>query len=356
MKLKKLPILAQDIARTLSYDFQSAVVPVFPFQVDVEVTNLCNLKCVTCALGYEDGMKRKKGFMDFELFKKIADQLEGRYVKVWLNGIGEPLMHKHIVEMTDYISARIKYKTAFTTNGILLTEDMSRKLLATNIHTIKISFDATDKDQYARIRIGGDFEKVVENTLRFLELKKELIENSRLPLKLTPPQIIVSCLSNLQGSSLDDFHAFWKDKDVLVYSQGLITYSGEVPKAADYQENAQPAFKTHTYPCRRLWGRMTILQDGQVSICCLDVNGTMIIGDANKESLKTIWNGYRMKQLRKLHTQLEHPGICASCLFYEGRVPSRSFLLKKLFTQSWLTTKQETMRAYSFITQKVLSL
>ena len=40
--------------------------------IQFEVTNSCNLKCKMCPVN--NGMKREKGFMDFNLFKKVLDE------------------------------------------------------------------------------------------------------------------------------------------------------------------------------------------------------------------------------------------------------------------------------------------
>ena len=41
-----------------------------PVSVSAELTNNCNLQCPDCASG-SGLMKRKRGFMDIELFKKV---------------------------------------------------------------------------------------------------------------------------------------------------------------------------------------------------------------------------------------------------------------------------------------------
>ena len=41
--------------------------PNFPYLVDVELTNNCNLKCIFCG---QQAMRRQKGFMSEELLKK----------------------------------------------------------------------------------------------------------------------------------------------------------------------------------------------------------------------------------------------------------------------------------------------
>src|SRR4030067_549370 len=54
----------------LSYIMRINRIP-FITGITIEVTNSCNLKCKVCPT---TTMKRKKGLMDFGLFKKIIDE------------------------------------------------------------------------------------------------------------------------------------------------------------------------------------------------------------------------------------------------------------------------------------------
>ena len=41
-------------------------------KIYVEITNHCNLNCIMCN---NDKLKRKRGFMDISLYKKIIDEI-----------------------------------------------------------------------------------------------------------------------------------------------------------------------------------------------------------------------------------------------------------------------------------------
>ena len=43
----------------------------FPFYIDIEVTNACNMDCNMCNRRL---MQRAIGYMDFEIFKKVVDE------------------------------------------------------------------------------------------------------------------------------------------------------------------------------------------------------------------------------------------------------------------------------------------
>jgi len=65
----------------------------------LELTNYCNLRCVKCPYPQ---MTREKGYMDFDLFKTIINQLASWNRGIWVSGIGESLLHPRIFDMLDY--------------------------------------------------------------------------------------------------------------------------------------------------------------------------------------------------------------------------------------------------------------
>jgi len=53
------------LSRTVYNPFINSKIPA---SLQIGATNYCNLNCICCSA---DRMKRKKGYMDFDLFKKI---------------------------------------------------------------------------------------------------------------------------------------------------------------------------------------------------------------------------------------------------------------------------------------------
>jgi MoaA/NifB/PqqE/SkfB family radical SAM enzyme len=61
--------------------------------------------------------------------------------------------------------------------------------------------------------------------------------------------------------------------------------------------------------CTSLYRYMAVLWDGRVDICCKDVAGHLIVGDANTQRLKDIWHCRQYEVLRK-------KGHCDGCEVY----------------------------------------
>ncbi len=53
---------------------QKLVLKSMPYQIDIEPTNICNLRCPLCSTG-ADAQTRKKTILTFENFKKLIDNI-----------------------------------------------------------------------------------------------------------------------------------------------------------------------------------------------------------------------------------------------------------------------------------------
>lgn len=51
--------------------------------------------------------------------------------------------------------------------------------------------------------------------------------------------------------------------------------------------------------CRRLWTQPVINWNGEMNICCYDKNGTIQIGNMEKNSFSELWFGKAMQNMRK---------------------------------------------------------
>ena len=117
--------------------------------------------------------------MDFDLFKKIIDQLESNIESITLASRGEPTLHKELERMLKYISGKF-LATKINTNGSLLNDNLIHTILSNDIQSIVFSIDAADKDLYEKLRVNGNFDKTLKNVKRFVEIKEKEYPNSRL--------------------------------------------------------------------------------------------------------------------------------------------------------------------------------
>lgn len=110
----------------------------YPREIQVEVTNACNLKCAMCP--HTHGLVPQEDF-SVALFEHLLTHNPAPH-RLVLTGWGEPLMHKQffdLVEMTNryWPSTQVR----FTTNGILLSEERRRRIADLRIAGITVSVD-----------------------------------------------------------------------------------------------------------------------------------------------------------------------------------------------------------------------
>ena len=142
-----------------------------PYRLWIEPTSKCNLKCIMCP--NKSLEPHQIGMMEFELFKKIIDEAKHYVHDVNLHHRGESLLHKKLTEMIRYASKN-GVISKLHTNATLLTEKKATNIIESGLDLISFSFDGFDQQTYERYRVGANFEKTINNILRFLKIKSNL--------------------------------------------------------------------------------------------------------------------------------------------------------------------------------------
>ena len=120
--------------------------PQFPLHLDIELTNICNLKCSMCFQKY---MKSNKGLMKWALYKKIIDEgaVKG-LAAIKLQVRGESFLHPDLMRCIKYAKEKGIMDVQITTNGTLLDEEKSRKIIESGLDMIIFSLDSNHRISY----------------------------------------------------------------------------------------------------------------------------------------------------------------------------------------------------------------
>jgi MoaA/NifB/PqqE/SkfB family radical SAM enzyme len=144
--------------------------PERPFEAfQVEVTTRCNLKCVMCPVTVLAAHWPARD-MQWETFERAAEAFP-RTKWVYLQGWGEPLLHRRIFDMI----ARAKQagcRAGFTTNGTRLTRDTGARLLDAGLDLLAVSIAGASAATHEAIRAGSDFARLLENLRGFLRQRR----------------------------------------------------------------------------------------------------------------------------------------------------------------------------------------
>ena len=128
--------------------------------VMIGLTYNCHCDCPHCAMAiYEKN--REKELSTSEWLEVISRFPKNKVRRVYFFG-GEPLLKPDIFELIG--QARKKgLRTAFDTNGYLLTKEIAEKLKKAGLNLIGVSIDSSDPETHNRLRgIGNLFKKATE--------------------------------------------------------------------------------------------------------------------------------------------------------------------------------------------------
>jgi radical SAM protein with 4Fe4S-binding SPASM domain len=240
--------------------------------------------------------------MGMEVFRKIADECAGHPVKLWLHFLGEPLLNRDLPDLIAYAKARGISQVGLSTNAFFLTRDIGERLIRAGLDRLECSVDGFDRESYRDLRRSDGFDRVVENTRGFLQLKREL--GAALPavsLQFMKTPAVVQRLPAIR--------AFWKpwlgERDFLMTIEDM-SFAGTIRQAG------QPRRRE---PCGWLWQYLVVLWNGDVVTCASDFDGKRVMGNLHREGLLDIWRGPAYEALRRQHAEGRYAeaGICHGC-------------------------------------------
>ncbi len=278
----------------------------FPYQVIIETTAFCNMKCSHCG---HSTMKRKKGNMSMPLYKQIIDEIArvNKDTEVWMTFYGDALILTYkLYYMIQYAKKQGLTNVVLNSNAMLLNEDASHWLIESGLDRFIISMDGFTKETYENIRVGGVYEEVVKNVLYLKELRDKW--------RGKKPTIEVQfSIMEENEHEFDDFKRFWIDHGLLVKYREKLTWTGHVDAP-----NLDPAIER--IPCP--WGLKTcaIHWNGDIVMCAVDYEGVEVFGNLNDNSIEHIWRtthrDARKKHLNKDWANL--PNLCSKCMDWQA--------------------------------------
>jgi spiro-SPASM protein len=242
----------------------------------------------------------QRELISIDTAKHIFEQL-GDDVRLTLSGVGDPLLHPQVFEIIE--SARSCGISAIHMETDLLADETAiHRLAESNIDVVSVHLPAMVPATYAAVMGCDRFVEVIENIKRFVTRK--LQRNHGVPI-LVP--LFMKTEANL--AEMEAWYDQWLKAVNAATITGPSNFAGLIPDAA-VADMSPPRRK----PCGRLWSRMSIHCDGRVVSCEQDVTARQIVGDANQQSIKEIWqtNFAELRGAHKTGCLTKHPA-CAAC-------------------------------------------
>lgn len=266
-------------------------VPLFPLNVDIEVSSRCQIKCAHCFRQQMD--IGENDFMPLEIYKTVVAEC-GRHGLFTLKFSmrGEPLLHPDIVEMVRFAKQAGVREVWINTNGGVLNKDLAEGLVAAGADWITMSFDGL-REKYEHVRYPLKYEESLE--------KLKMLRRARDKYK-------AGTLLNVQTiwSAIKDNPQEYTDLMKTIVDR--VAYNPDM-NFKDIILIADPDFV-----CPRLWQRICVTSLGNYLKCPSDFKMEEILGNVAQMGVKQAWDTVQEEQ-RRLHLagrRLESP-VCAKC-------------------------------------------
>jgi radical SAM protein with 4Fe4S-binding SPASM domain len=220
-------------------------------------------------------------------------------------GLWEPLMFRGLPEVVSFARERGIIDLILSTNGSLLTRELSRELIAAGLTRLMVSLDAAGAETYRLMRPGGELAPVEENIRVFLEERKR--SGKRLPLLR-----LSFLVTSLNEAELPAFASRWRGLADYFSVQRYGFYRGKSRLALFPQRGVSPPAKFAV--CEQPFKRMSVRHNGDAVLCC-DLSGAgMPAGNIRSSSLAEIWGGPFAASLREsLKSRKTLNSVCRAC-------------------------------------------
>jgi radical SAM family protein/iron-sulfur cluster protein len=166
----KLPLKRDDVPPVRPLDAGP-----LPSRMFIECTAACNISCNQACCAPETGITRTReaGMLDFDLFRRVIDEVGGSLVRIDFFNYGEAFLHKRAIEMCEYIKTNFPHIYLYTsTNGLAFTEQQARRLAHSGIDEVTFSIDGATPESYVKYRQRGKFDVAIRNLRAMADEKR----------------------------------------------------------------------------------------------------------------------------------------------------------------------------------------
>jgi radical SAM protein with 4Fe4S-binding SPASM domain len=317
-----------------------------------ELTNKCNFHCTFCP---SDSQTRDIGSMDVELVKRLYKEAADKKIDsvVNLHLMGEPTLHPKLIEILNFGASK-NIKTGLVTNGSTLVAKVVPKILDSMYGTITAShMTPTEETYHFRGEVKLSWDRYISN-LRLLvrEYMKRLAKEAAIKCDIvirvmatqnTASNVTITDTPNEARAILKEWNDFVAEVE---QELGMIPFKRKDHNADDLlQENLHNSI---SYPLQNgikltFWRAFTfantrvsddfeletcketaycthpftdvgVLWNGDVTLCCLDHDGELSVGNVKDSSLETV---IQSETARKLRASMlgDHPlpSVCQTC-------------------------------------------
>ncbi|MBI5637156.1 MAG: SPASM domain-containing protein [Nitrospinae bacterium] len=302
----------------------------YPLLVDIELSSVCNLACPMCYTITDEFSKVVNTTrMDFDLYKRIIDEIGGKVPAIRLSLRGEATLHPKFIECIAYAKERGIKEVSFLTHGGKLTLPYFEKMVHAGIDWITISIDG----------LGETYESI-RKPLKFNDLfdKIKAIKKYKDDHNLRRPVIKIQGIWPAIANNPEAYYRAFAPYSDLVAFNPLI----------DYLSNDSHIEYLDNFTCPQQYQRLVIGADGLVMKCSNDEENREVIGDIKRETVHQVWHGEKMEAVREMHKQPRgflQSAVCRKCYLprltndEEAQLGDRTFIVRNYVNRSQVIGK-----------------
>jgi dTDP-glucose 4,6-dehydratase len=301
-----------------------------PLALFIEPTNLCNFRCAPCVHGSENTRNDLKPLrhMRMSLYEKLIRELrewDGPRLKLLrLAMLGEPLANPEFCEMVRIAKeANVAERVDTFSNGSLMTEKISARLIGYGLDAIRFSIYAAENKRHHEVtRTNCDVEEIRDNIKRLREMRDSQGKNA--------PYIFVK-MFDTYGEENEAFLNMYRgiaDEVGLEKVHNATNYSGNDLVKMYYHNREKERQANEEYAaslnkkrtaCPRPFMAMVINNIGDCLMCTHDPAKGTKIGSCDDSTLPELWNGKNLFEFRKmlLENRKHENRICALCDWFK---------------------------------------
>ena len=294
-----------------------AELPAFPRIIDVELTNLCNFRCLMCPTG-TFSQRRDKGFMADEVFEHLLDEVTPHQTALRFIRFGEPTMHPRFL---DYI--RMAKKRGLlchvNTNGSKMDQALMEALCDIPLDSLKLSFQGVDRKSYGEMRNIDFFDDLLDVIRRIHAVRGD---------RPSPHLHVSTSITYETPEQVETFKSQvspYVDKVSIGHTvldhldTNAIRLRPHEVEMLNWLKTQQSLVKEHP-ECPEVYDKLSINWDGTVSACCGDSDNIMLVGDIRTQTIAEIWRSETLESHRAVLARHGHDELplCRNCFNYAG--------------------------------------
>jgi len=319
----------------------------------LEVTNRCNSLCVTCVRTFD--LAEPEADFGIDGVRALIASLPRAPRRVVLNGVGEALLHRHLVEIVALFHDAGAV-VLFNTNAVTLTAGRVLALARAGLSELRVSIDGALPATYRALRGIDTLDRVVDNTRRAVEALKdsglssprisfwftgtrenigELPEIVRLAHRIGVSEVYFQRLvfrdgdagfgaararhSLLRGGLAQAEETAFGEARALAAELGVnLAGSGSARDARAALPLAHAGGSRPWAGCRRPYTSSYVTANGNVLPCCIAPfstadYGSIVLGNVRSSRLDTIWQSAAYAEFRRRFESSDPVECCRRC-------------------------------------------